>query len=75
MYRNTKQKSTASSPPFWIGQKPRGKCAVKKADAISPLAMNAAYPVMSPTAMSSPPTNSMIPANPKRDSNGAEAPR
>ena len=24
MYRNTKQKSTASSPPFWIGQKPRG---------------------------------------------------
>ena len=56
--RNTKQKSTAGSPPFMMGQTPRGKWTRKNATASSPLAMNAAHGVNRPSVMRLPPTTS-----------------
>ena len=63
MKRNTKQKSTAASPLFSIGQKPCEAWALKYATAISPEEKNAAMGVMRPNATRRPPTNSMIPAD------------
>src|SRR6266496_3320147 len=60
--RKTKQSATASSPLFWIGQKPCGAWLLKYAAAISPEAMKAATRVKRPSAMSAPPPSSMMPA-------------
>jgi len=60
---------------FWIGQKPPfDACAMKYATAISPLAMNAAMPVKSPTTMSAPHTSSMMPEIPAGHENGGTVP-
>ncbi len=59
---------TAGSPWFSIGHRlPRGACAMKKAAAIWPLAMNAANGVNRPRAIRAPMTSSMTPASPRRE--------
>ena len=45
-----------------MGKKPRGRCALKYATAISPHAMKAAHDVNNPTSIKDPQIVSMIPA-------------
>ena len=62
MYRNAKQKTIASSPPFSIGYSALLPCAIQYAAAIKPLQTNAAQRVISPIITIAPPMSSMGPA-------------
>src|SRR6476661_169556 len=67
MYKNKNEYNSASSPRLMVGKKCESNASFQwnwmYATAICPLVTNAAHGVKAPSAMSDPPTSSMIPPN------------